>query len=196
MWAVMMIAMMTPSAAPMILLFAQVHRAREVERTPIPATLVFLSGNLVVWFAFSAVAALIQQALQATALLSPDVMRVTPILGALLLLFAGLYQLSPLKRTCLSRCRTPLGFLMTEWRDGTRGTLVMGMRHGIYCVGCCWLLMALLFVAGVMNVLWVALIAGLVLVEKAVPGGVWISRAVGVLAMGWGGLLLLHILGA
>lgn len=171
MWVVMMIAMMTPSAAPMILLFAQLRRTREAERTPIPATLIFLAGYLVVWVAFSAGAAALQQGLQATALLSPDVMMVTPVLGGLFLLIAGVYQFTPLKRACLSHCRTPLGFLMNEWREGTRGTLVMGVRHGIYCVGCCWLLMTLLFVAGVMNVLWVALIAGFVLTEKVVRGG-------------------------
>jgi predicted metal-binding membrane protein len=118
---------------------------------------------------------------------------VTPLLGGILLVFAGVYQFTPLKTACLSQCRTPLGFLLTEWREGTRGALIMGARHGIYCVGCCWLLMALLFVAGVMNLLWVALIAVCILVEKVVPEGQWVSQAIGALTIGWGIWLLVQV---
>jgi predicted metal-binding membrane protein len=109
----------------------------------------------------------------------------------LLLLLAGAYQFTPLKHACPSRCRTPLGFLLAEWRDGTAGALVMGLRHGLYCAGCCWLLMALLFAVGVMNLLWVGLIAVYVLLEKVSPGGSWLSRAMGVLLVGWGIRLLI-----
>ena len=110
----------------------------------------------------------------------------SPALSGGLLVAAGLYQWLPVKRVCLSHCRSPIGFFSAEWREGVRGALWMGMRHGRFCVGCCWLLMALLFVAGVMNVLWVVGIAGLVLVEKLVRGGVWVGRAVGVGMVAWG----------
>ena len=193
MWTVMMVAMMTPSATPMILTFAKVNRQRHADQTPIPATVVFLLGYLLVWSSFSAGATLVQWGLHSAALLSSEMIKVTPLLGGILLTLAGIYQFTPLKYICLSHCRTPLGFLMTEWREGTQGTLLMGLRHGVYCVGCCWLLMTLLFVAGVMNLLWVAVIAGCVLVEKVVPAGQWISRAIGVLTVGWGVWLLLQM---
>lgn len=196
MWAVMMMAMMTPSATPMILTFAKVNRQRHAGQTPIPATIVFLLGYLMVWISFSAGATLVQWGLHSAALLSPEMISVTPLLGGILLILAGVYQFTPLKYICLSRCRTPLGFLMTEWRERTKGALIMGMRHGIYCVGCCWLLMALLFVAGAMNLLWAALIAGCVLVEKVVPAGQWVSRTIGALTAGWGAWLLIRALGA
>ena len=192
MWAVMMVAMMTPSAAPMILTYAGVNRQRHTDQTPIPATTVFLLGYLIAWLSFSALATLVQWALHSAALLSPEMISVTPAIGGILLILAGIYQFTPLKRACLSRCRTPLGFLMAEWREGNRGALIMGVRHGLYCVGCCWLLMALLFVVGVMNLLWVAIIAVFVLVEKVVPAGEWISRGLGLLTVGWGAWLLIH----
>ncbi len=195
MWAVMMVAMMTPSATPMILTFAKVTRQRQTGRTPIPATIVFLLGYLIVWISFSAGATFVQWGLHSAALLSPEFISVTPFVGAILLIAAGVYQFTPLKRICLSQCRTPLGFLMSEWREGTKGALMMGARHGIYCVGCCWLLMALLFVAGVMNLLWVAVIAASILVEKIVPAEQWVSRAIGLLTIGWGAWLLISVLG-
>jgi len=195
MWAVMMVAMMTPSATPMILMFARLNRQRQADQTPIPATMVFLLGYLLVWISFSAVATFVQWGLHSAALLSPETISVTPLLGGILLVLAGVYQFTPLKHACLSRCLTPIGFLMTEWREGTKGALIMGMRHGIYCVGCCWLLMALLFVAGVMNLLWGALIAACALVEKTVPAGQWVSRAIGLLTIGWGAWLLISLLG-
>lgn len=195
MWAVMMVAMMTPSATPMILMFARVNRQRQADQTPIPTTIVFLLGYLMVWSSFSAGATLVQWGLHSAALLASELIKVTPLLGGIFLILTGVYQFTPLKRVCLSQCRTPVGFLVTEWREGTRGALTMGVRHGIYCVGCCWLLMTLLFVAGVMNLLWVALIAGCVLVEKAVPAGQWVSRAIGLLTVGWGVWLLIQVWG-
>jgi predicted metal-binding membrane protein len=195
MWAVMMVAMMTPSATPMILMFARVNRQRHIDHTPVPTTIMFLLGYLLAWISFSAGATFVQWGLHSAALLSPEMISVTPLLGGILLVLAGVYQFTPLKHACLSRCRTPLGFLMTEWREGTKGALMMGARHGSYCVGCCWLLMALLFVAGVMNLLWVALIAGCVLVEKIVPAGQWVSRAIGLFTIGWGAWLLISVLG-
>jgi predicted metal-binding membrane protein len=180
MWAVMMIAMMVPSAAPMILLFATVDRRRRGEHQPYVATGVFLIGYLAVWSGFSAVATGAQWGLHRAALLSPMMVSSSAVLGGALLVAAGVFQWTPLKYACLTRCRSPLGFLLSEWREGLRGAFVMGLRHGAYCVGCCWALMTLLFVAGVMNLLWVAAIAAFVLVEKVIPHGQVVSRLTGV----------------
>ena len=189
MWAVMMVAMMLPSAAPMILMFAAIERRREQTRRPLGRTGVFVLGYVGVWTAYSAIAALVQWGLHTAALLSPMMVITSPYLGGGIWIAAGLFQWTPLKAMCLRHCRSPLGFLMTEWRDGTGGALVMGLRHGAYCVGCCWVLMALLFAAGVMNLAWVAAIAVLVLVEKVLPGDQRVARLAGVVLM-IGGLLL------
>lgn len=190
MWAVMMVAMMTPSAAPMVLMFATINRRRRAQQGPFVATTVFLLGYLLLWGGFSVLATLAQWGLHTAALLSPMLVSTSPILGGVLLLAAGLFQWTPLKSTCLSQCRSPLGFLMTEWREGAWGALLMGLRHGIYCVGCCWVLMALLFVAGVMNLLWVAAIAAFILVEKVLPRGELVGRVAGGVLM-LAGLVLL-----
>jgi len=190
MWAVMMVAMMTPSAAPMILTFATLNRRRRAQQGPLVPTTVFVLGYLLVWGGFSVVATLAQWGLHTGALLSPMIVVTSPIVGGLLLMAAGIFQWTPLKSTCLTQCRSPLGFLMTEWREGAWGALVMGLWHGSYCVGCCWILMALLFVAGVMNLLWVAVIAVLILVEKVLPRGELVGRVAGGAFM-LAGLLLL-----
>jgi predicted metal-binding membrane protein len=176
MWTVMMVGMMVPSAAPMVLAFAAINRKRAERGGPYVPTTVFLGGYLLAWTAFSAVAAGAQWALYHASLLNPHSQTVGPWLAGLLLLSAGAFQLSPAKDACLASCRSPLGFLMTEWRDGSRGALRMGLRHGMACIGCCWLLMALLFVAGVMNLLWVAFIAAYVFVEKVLPWGRSVAR--------------------
>lgn len=186
MWAVMMVAMMLPAASPMILTFAAINRRRAATGTPAVPTAVFLAGYLAVWSAFSLGAAALQRALQAAAVLAPAALTVTPLVGAALLIAAGLYQLTPLKYACLARCQSPLGFILGEWREGPRGAFVMGVRHGAFCVGCCWALMALLFVAGVMNLLWVAAIAAFVLVEKLVPSPRAVSWSAGALLLAWG----------
>jgi predicted metal-binding membrane protein len=186
MWAVMMVAMMTPSAAPMILMFAQVHRGRRERRDPSLPTGLFLLGYLLVWGLFGAGATLAQWGLHSTLLLSDGMKVASPALGAGLLLAAGLYQWTPLKEACLRRCRTPLGFVMSEWREGARGAVVMGLRHGMYCAGCCWSLMLLLFAAGVMNLAWVAALTVFVLVEKQIPHGRWLSRLSGAGLAAWG----------
>lgn len=188
MWAVMMVAMMLPSAAPMILLFTSIQRRRRDRADAYVPAGVFMLGYIVVWAVYSALATLLQWGLHAAALLSPMMAGTSALLGGALVIGAGVYQFTPLKDTCLSACRSPMGFLSTEWREGTRGALVMGLRHGVFCVGCCWLLMALLFVAGVMNLLWVAAIAVFVLVEKLAPVGRWAGRIGGaalVAAGGW-----------
>ena len=186
MWAVMMVAMMTPSAAPMILMFAGVNRSRQKQQGPYVPTSVFLLGYLGVWAAFSVLATAAQWGLHAVSLLSPMMISTSPVLGAILLLIAGIYQWTPLKHACLSKCRSSLGFVLSEWREGRCGALLMGLKHGVYCTGCCWSLMALLLVAGVMNLLWVAAIAGFVLLEKVAPAGDRLGRAAGVLFIGWG----------
>jgi predicted metal-binding membrane protein len=180
MWAVMMVAMMVPSATPMVLLFAALDRKRRQSRQPYVSTAFFLLGYLLVWTAFSAGASCLQWGLHAAALLSPMMVSTSPVLGGLLLAAAGVFQFTPLKRACLSHCRTPLHFFMGEWKDGKGGALAMGVKHGIYCVGCCWILMALLFVAGVMNLLWVAAITVFVLVERVVPAGDVVGQVAGV----------------
>jgi len=181
MWAIMMVAMMLPSAAPMILLFAGVTRRRHERAAFAVPTAVFVAGYLAVWTGFSAAAALAQSGLHHAALLSPAMATRSPIVGGLLLVLAGVYQWTPVKYVCLSHCRSPVGFFGSEWREGRLGAFTMGARHGLFCLGCCWALMALLFVAGVMNLLWVATLAAIVLLEKAVPRGPLVARAAGVL---------------
>jgi predicted metal-binding membrane protein len=179
MWAVMMVAMMVPSATPMILMFTTINRRRAEQQQAAVRTAIFLLGYLIVWTAFSALAASAQWVLHAVALMSPMMALSSRYLGGALLIVAGVFQWTPLKDTCLRTCRSPLGFIMSEWREGARGALIMGVRHGAYCLGCCWALMVLLFVAGVMNLIWVAAIAAFVLIEKVVPGGPWVSRIAG-----------------
>lgn len=186
MWFVMMVAMMLPSAAPMILTFAAVQRRRQAQGGALVPSGVFVAGYLLAWAAFSLAATSAQYVLERAALLSPMMGEAVPWLGATLLVGAGLYQFAPLKNVCLEKCRTPLGFIMTEWREGALGALVMGLRHGAYCTGCCWALMALLFVGGVMNLLWVAALAVFVLLEKLAPAGGRLGKAGGVLLIAWG----------
>lgn len=186
MWIVMMIAMMIPSVAPVILLFAGVSRRRRIQGVLAAPVSVFVLGYLLAWTGYAVLAALTQSGLHSAALLSPAMTSASPLLGGAILILAGVYQWLPLKGACLSHCRSPLGFFSTEWREGTSGALQMGFRHGSYCVGCCWALMALLFVAGVMNLLWVAVIAGFVLAEKVVPNGRLLGRITGVVLAGFG----------
>ena len=192
MWAVMMVAMMTPSAAPMILMFSGVNRRRQKQQVPHVPTSVFLLGYLVVWTAFSVLATAAQWGLHTVSLLSPMMVSTSPVLGGILLLIAGIYQWTPLKHACLSKCRSPLGFVLNEWREGRWGAFLMGLKHGSYCTGCCWSLMALLFIVGVMNLLWVAAIAGFILLEKVAPAGHRMGQAAGVL-MVIGGVVLLGL---
>jgi predicted metal-binding membrane protein len=194
MWAVMMFAMMTPSAAPMVLTYTKISRRQQTELQPVWGTAVFYLGYLFIWALFSAVATLAQGALHAATLLSPMMETSSPVLGGIILIAAGIFQFTPLKRACLSHCRTPLGYFMTEWREGKWGALVMGVRHGAFCVGCCWLIMALLFVAGIMNLFWIAVIAAYVLLEKVLPHGHKFSWTFGVLIIGWGIWLITGVL--
>ena len=186
MWAVMMVAMMTPSAAPMVLTFLVVNRRRSAAGRPVVSSGVFFLGYVVVWTVFSIVATAAQWWMHEVAVLSPGMALVTPAASGVMLLAAGIFQWTPLKRTCLSHCRSPLAFVMGDWREGTAGAFRMGLHHGIYCVGCCWVLMALLFVGGAMNLVWIAALSFLVLVEKLIPAGRWLGRGVGVVLIAWG----------
>jgi predicted metal-binding membrane protein len=176
MWWVMMIGMMLPSAAPMILTFAAIQRRkRERDQRYVPTAL-FVIGYLIVWGAFSLVATAAQWWLQRSDLLSPIMALVSPAVGGVVFIVAGIYQFTPLKHACLNHCRSPFAFVLNHWRDGWGGALWMGMGHGLYCLGCCWVLMALLFAVGVMKLIWVAGLAVFVFAEKLLPYGVWIGR--------------------
>jgi predicted metal-binding membrane protein len=195
MWWVMMIAMMTPSAAPAILLYARVNQNALTEGRSSGAlapTGAFAAGYLLVWFGFSAVTASLHWALERSGLVSTMMMGSrSRVLSGSVLIAVGLYQLSPLKSGCLAHCRAPASFLSRHWRPHARGALQLGIRHGAYCVGCCWLLMALLFVGGVMNLIWIAALTIIVLVEKVLRGGQWVGRGVGIVLAGWGAITLM-----
>ena len=186
MWAVMMAAMMLPSAAPMILLYASIARGRVARGEQVAGAGVFAAGYLSVWTAFSLAAVALQFVLERAALLSPMMEASSIALAGMILMGAGIYQLTPLKQACLRHCRSPLEFVLTQWREGRHGAHVMGLHHGAYCVGCCWVLMGLLFVGGVMNLAWIAGLAAYVLVEKLAPAGHWIGRLAGIGLIGWG----------
>jgi predicted metal-binding membrane protein len=193
MWTVMMVAMMVPSAAPMILAFLTVNQRRQSAARPYVPVTIFLLGYLAVWTAFSAVATLAEWGLHQAALLSTMMTATSPALNGGLLIAAGVFQWTPLKRACLNGCRSPLSFLMSEWREGAAGAFVMGLRHGAYCVGCCWFLMALLFVAGVMNLFWVAIIALFVMAEKILAKGEFLGRVAGIALVIAGATMMAHL---
>lgn len=192
MWWTMMIGMMLPSAAPMILLFGNVQRRQLATEHPRLRVALFTAGYLATWAVFSVLAAAAQLALAGHDLLTTMDLRVSAWLGAALVALAGVYQLTPLKNACLRRCRSPAEILARHWRRGSSGAVRMGLEHGRYCVGCCWLLMALLFVVGVMNLLWVAAIALFVLVEKLLPHGETTARVSGVALLLVAGYLALN----
>ena len=190
MWTIMMVAMMLPSALPMLLIYRRVVASRGANALPGTFTVVLAAGYLSAWALFSIIATLAQWVLHTAALISP-MMVVSPTpLGGVLLIAAGIYQWTSLKHACLARCRSPLTFLTTHWRGGARGAFVIGVRHGFYCTGCCWLLMAILFVVGVMNIAWIVVLTTLVIAEKVLPKGEWIARAAGIAIIVWGGYLL------
>jgi predicted metal-binding membrane protein len=181
MWAVMMVGMMAPSAAPMILMYARVGRQATAAGKPLAATGWFTAGYFLAWTGFSLAATLVQWMLERAALLDSRMAGVSHALAGIVLMAAGIYQWTPLKDVCLARCQSPLQFLMRYggFRGDVPGCLLLGLRHGAYCVGCCWMFMALLFVVGVMNVLWIAAITILVLAEKVIPAGRAIARIAG-----------------
>jgi predicted metal-binding membrane protein len=185
MWWVMMVAMMLPSAAPILLIFARISRREREAKRPWVPTGIFATGYLAVWAGFSAVATALQWGLEGSGLLSAMMVTTTASLGAALLVAAGLWQIAPIKQACLRQCRSPVAFLTNHWRDGSGGAFRMGLVHGAYCVGCCWFLMTLLFFGGVMNLWWIGGLAAYVLMEKVLPMGHWLGYAVGVGLVAW-----------
>jgi len=192
MWAVMMVGMMAPSAAPMILMYARVGRQGKIAGKPLAATGWFAAGYFLAWTGFSLAATLMQWVLDRATLLDAQMASTNIMVGAGVLIAAGIYQWTPVKNACLAQCQTPIGFLMSHggFRSNIRGCLHLGLLHGTYCVGCCWVLMALLFVVGVMNVLWIALLALLALLERLTPWGRWVGRIAGVVCVAAGAWML------
>ena len=179
MWWVMMIAMMVPSAAPTVLLFSTISRKQAAPGNPSVGAGIFLAGYLIVWAGFSMSATALQWGLQRSGLMAMDMKSNNHLLGGSILIAAGLYQFTSIKGACLQHCQNPVLFLSSHWRPGAAGAFQMGLRHGAYCLGCCWFLMALLFFGGIMNILWIASIAIYIALEKLLPRNEWFSRTAG-----------------
>ena len=192
MWAVMMVGMMVPAAFPMILMYSSLTRNQPNKAGIFAPTTLFVIGYMFIWTAFSLAATALQWGLQGIGILSSMMMSSSSVFNGLILIAAGIYQWTPIKNMCLRNCQTPLGFLMNNWRDGRDGAFRMGLAHGVYCIGCCWVLMGLLFVGGVMNLLWIAAIATFVLLEKVIPSSLLLPRLAGSALIVWGSLLLLQ----
>jgi predicted metal-binding membrane protein len=191
MWFVMMIAMMTPSVTPLILIFAMVNRQKKERRSPFVPTAYLLCGYFLVWAGFSMLATLLQWLLQKISMLNPQMVTTNKILGGLILITAGMFQFTAMKQSCLNSCRNPIDFIHLNWKEGKARAFRMGIEHGFFCLICCWALMILLFVSGIMNLLWIVLIAIFVLIEKALPKMKWISFIAGAVLIVYGALLLL-----
>jgi predicted metal-binding membrane protein len=191
MWAIMMIGMMLPSVMPTVFIYAAIARKSAAEDKPIAPTGAFVCGYIVMWIFFSLFATTAQWGLDRAALLSPMMVSNSIGLGATLIIAAGIYQWLPIKDRCLHQCRSPVDFITTHWRQGTLGAFRMGLSHGVFCLGCCWVLMSLLFVGGVMNLLWIAVITLFVLLEKVLPLGDKGGRVVGLIMIAVGGTLAL-----
>jgi len=189
MWDVMMVGMMLPSVTPMVLIYAGVARKSNMQGIPVAPTGAFVSGYIAMWLIFSLFATIAQWSLDQAALLSPMMVYNSVGLGAVLLIAAGIYQWLPIKDKCLQHCRSPVHFIATHWRPGSIGAFKMGLSHGAYCLGCCWVLMILLFVGGVMNLLWIAAITLFVLFEKVLPLGDVGGRVMGLLMITAGGII-------
>ena len=190
MWFVMMIAMMIPSVAPLVLIYAMVNRQKKTNQSPYVPAGYFLSGYLVVWAVFSIAATALQWFFQNLDWLNPDMIVTNKILGGSILIVAGLFQFTSLKEKCLTHCQTPVSFIHSHWQNGRSGALKMGIVNGWYCLGCCWILMVILFVSGIMNLLWIALISLFVLVEKLLPGVKWVSYVAGMVLVIYGVLMI------
>jgi predicted metal-binding membrane protein len=191
MWSVMMIAMMVPSAIPMVMVFTAVNGSKRQRNQAYVSTFIFTLGYLIAWIGFSLLASGAQWRLHTAGVLDPMMNSNSYLLSGIVLVLAGIYQWTPYKEACLHQCRTPLGFLMSEWREGRFGALMMGARHGLFCIGCCWALMLVLFAVGVMNMLWVLLIAVFVLLEKILSVTRLIRAGSGLVLLVWGTYWLL-----
>jgi len=181
MWVVMMVAMMLPATLPYVFAFSAEQRRRQADRMPVVPAAFFIAGYFSLWTAFSGACAVLQQVLHEKALLSPAMSATSSVFSGAVLIAAGAYQWTPMKNACLRHCRSPLTFLLSEWREGKAGAFRMGAGHGLFCIGCCWLLMMLPFAAGVMNLLWMAGITVFLLLEKAAPKAEWTGRTGGAL---------------
>ncbi|HEY2444961.1 MAG TPA: DUF2182 domain-containing protein [Rhizomicrobium sp.] len=188
MWAVMMVGMMTPSAAPMILIYSQVARQAGTLGRPFAPAGWFALGYLSCWLLFALAASGAQYGLEHASLLTPMMAVASRYFGGAVLIVAGAYQWTPLKESCLAQCRAPLSFVQRHggFQSGIAGSLRLGALHGLYCIGCCWALMAILFVAGIMSLVWIAMLMIFVLAEKVVPGGRILTRLAGLAAIGAG----------
>jgi len=186
MWVVMMIGMMTPAVVPMMVVLRRIDRGPHSER----ATILFAGGYLVAWTLFAVLAALLQLWLHGRGLLAGHLLAVSAQSAGLLLLVAGIYQLTPWKAACLRHCRSPIGFFLQHWSPGAWGAVRMGLRHGLYCIGCCWMLMLLMFAGGAMSVLTMAVLCGFILAERLLPPGPWVSRIPGAAMIAWGAMLV------
>jgi predicted metal-binding membrane protein len=186
MWSAMMAAMMVPGTAPMIAAFSTINRRRRARQAPYVPAMVFLAGYLVVWAGFSVLATAAQYLLQKTGLITTMMQSASYAFSAAIFFAAGFYQFSPLKQRCLAYCRSPHGFILSEWRDGALGALVMGLRHGLFCLGCCAALMLLLFAVAVMDLRWVAALTALITAEKLMPGARFWRAAIGVVLLAGG----------
>ena len=192
MWLVMMIAMMTPSVTPLVIIFTIINRKRRQQQNPYSSSGYLLSGYFLVWAAFSLLATFLQWLLQRVSLLNPEMVTTSKVLGGVILIIAGIFQFTPLKNTCLHNCRSPISFIHQHWKDGKTGAVRMGIQNGMYCLGCCWILMLLLFVSGIMNILWIAIISLFVLVEKVLSSVKFISPVAGIALIAYGIIVLLH----
>lgn len=193
MWVVMMVGMMVPTAMRAVLIYAGISHRAHAQGTPVAPTYWFVTGYAVVWSGFGLAATLFQAGFDRLGLLSPLMVSSSPLLGAGLLIAAGAYQLTPWKDVCLQHCQSPAMYLATRFRPGVGNAFALGMRHGTYCLGCCWLLMGLLFLGGVMNLLWIAAITGFVLLEKLLPASLRVARLSGWLMMFTGVLYLSNV---
>jgi predicted metal-binding membrane protein len=186
MWWVMMVAMMLPSAAPLVLLFATVHRKNRLQGGAYVPSAIFAGGYLIAWGGFSLLAVIVQWGFERLLLLSPMMTTTSAYLGGALLIGAGVYQLTPLKHACLRHCRSPMNFIAHHWREGAGGAFRMGVEQGLFCLGCCWVLMVLLFHGGVLDLWWIGGLALYILIEKLAPAGHWLGRFAGALLVAWG----------
>ncbi len=190
MWAVMMVGMMVPTAMRAVLVYASIAKRAGGQGTPVASTYWFVAGYIVTWTVFSIAATIVQGELDAWGLLSPMMVSASATFGAVLLIAAGTYQLTPLKDVCLKHCQSPVMYLATRFSPGVLGAIGLGVRHGIYCLGCCWAIMMLLFLGGVMNLLWIVAITGFVLAEKLLPAKLRLARVSGILMISTGAVFL------
>jgi len=185
-WGVMMVAMMFPAMAPVVGLFSTIARRKREQGLPHTSAWVFVAGYLVLWTLAGGVGYTADLAIQLLPEVFPALKTYGLVIGGLTLMVAGVYQLTPLKYLCLSQCRSPMGFLLSSWRDGATGAFRMGLHHGAYCLGCCWSLMAVLFVVGTMNLVWMGVLSMVIFVEKIVPHGVEMGKATGLVLIALG----------